>query len=126
MNRQELSCERLANKELEREFTELESKLAELSVKNCVKCGELKPLLNFSSNVRAKDGLNQYCRQCEKLRQQAYRAKPKTCAYCASEPLPGAHFCSSCQEKYSNAFSQARESGASTKEANKYALASLK
>ena len=97
-----------------------------METKNCVKCGELKPLLNFSANARAKDGLNQYCRQCEKLRQQAYRAKPKTCTYCTGEPLPGTNFCQTCQDKYGDAFRQARESGASVKEANKYALEQLR
>lgn len=94
--------------------------------KECVRCKKLQPHLNFSSNIRAKDGLNQYCRQCEKLRQQAYRVTPKTCTYCSNEPVLGASFCQSCQDKYGEAFRQVRESGGTIKEANKYALEQLR
>lgn len=39
-------------------------------MKQCKRCGEVKPLEAFGKNKRAKDGLNYCCRECD-----AYRAK---------------------------------------------------
>lgn len=46
-------------------------------MKNCKKCGELKPLDQFSTNKSNKDGHNNECKACEKIRKAAYYLKNK-------------------------------------------------
>jgi len=43
-----------------------------LTQKKCVKCGEVKDTAEFSISRRAKDGLQSYCRSC----QRAYNSGP--------------------------------------------------
>ena len=43
--------------------------------KRCTKCGEEKPLEEFSKNISIADGLERWCKDCKKKRQQEYRDK---------------------------------------------------
>lgn len=41
-------------------------------MKNCYKCGEDKPLDEFHKNKNKKDGLQNYCKACAKVRNRNY------------------------------------------------------
>ena len=43
--------------------------------KRCTKCGEEKPLEEFSKNISIADGLERWCKDCKKKQQQEYRDK---------------------------------------------------
>ena len=43
--------------------------------KYCPKCQTEKDLLRFSKNKARKDGVQNYCKECEKKRLQKYREK---------------------------------------------------
>ena len=43
--------------------------------KKCTKCGEVKPLDEFSKNSRNNDGLNYRCRECDAVYQREWRSK---------------------------------------------------
>lgn len=45
--------------------------------KQCLKCGEEKPLEEFSKNVSTTDGLERSCKDCKKKQQQKYRDEHK-------------------------------------------------
>ena len=45
--------------------------------KKCLKCGSLKPITEFSSDARKKDGRDIYCRMCANARYREYRKSPK-------------------------------------------------
>jgi hypothetical protein len=42
--------------------------------KRCPRCGETKPLDEFSPSERTKDGLDNYCRPCRKEYNLIYQA----------------------------------------------------
>ena len=44
-------------------------------VKRCAKCGEVKALVGFSNRRKAKDGLQPYCRQCDKAKSAQRRVE---------------------------------------------------
>ena len=43
--------------------------------KRCSKCGEEKPLEEFSKNISTADSLERWCKDCKKKQQQDYRDK---------------------------------------------------
>lgn len=50
--------------------------------KLCKKCDNIKPLTEFSKNSRRKDGLQAYCKQCNKESNKQFRNKnPKYWSY---------------------------------------------
>ena len=44
-----------------------------MNSKECKKCGQLKPLSEFSKNKNEPDGLKRYCKQCVSLESKKYR-----------------------------------------------------
>lgn len=44
-------------------------------MKTCLKCGEEKPLDNFSRDKSAKDGLQHYCQPCGRAENKLWREK---------------------------------------------------
>jgi 5-methylcytosine-specific restriction endonuclease McrA len=46
-----------------------------MSVKACSKCGEVKPLDGFSKARRRKDGLQAYCKACNKAYYESHKEK---------------------------------------------------
>ena len=45
-----------------------------MSFKPCKDCGEVKPLDEFTNNVRSKDGKQHFCKECGLARKRAWRA----------------------------------------------------
>jgi hypothetical protein len=45
--------------------------------KTCTKCGETKPLDQYSAHKKAKDGYNWWCKSCMRLNAKAYAARNK-------------------------------------------------
>ena len=45
--------------------------------KKCTKCGELKPLTEFSKGRGAPDGLNSWCKKCDSKQGKKYRLENK-------------------------------------------------
>ena len=43
-------------------------------MKKCYKCGETKSLVEFNKDKRSRDGLQGRCRQCDRTRNNQYRA----------------------------------------------------
>lgn len=46
-------------------------------MKNCTKCGKLKPLTNFNKSNKTKDGHRSRCRECQKQDMKEYRSRNK-------------------------------------------------
>lgn len=44
-------------------------------MKSCTKCGELKPLSQFSKRTRSKDGYDPWCKSCKSLASARYRGE---------------------------------------------------
>jgi len=44
-----------------------------METKRCTKCGEEKPITEFHKNVRSKDGLHCYCKECNCIQSQLWR-----------------------------------------------------
>ena len=44
-------------------------------MKRCTCCAKEKPESDFSKKQSTKDGLNQYCRKCQRLISQGYRVR---------------------------------------------------
>lgn len=45
-----------------------------MSEKACARCGEVKPLEDFSPNPQTKDGRNRVCRECVSYRRRICKA----------------------------------------------------
>ena len=43
--------------------------------KKCPRCGEIKNIIEFNKNKAQRDGLNVYCRPCQKISKEASRLK---------------------------------------------------
>ena len=44
----------------------------ELKTKRCGKCGRILPITEFSKDKSRKDGLNHYCKQCDRAKRKKY------------------------------------------------------
>ena len=44
----------------------------EIKTKRCPKCGRVLPITEFSKNKSRKDGLNHYCKQCDRAKRKEY------------------------------------------------------
>ena len=44
----------------------------EVKTKRCSKCGRILPITEFSKNKSRKDGLNHYCKQCDRAKRKEY------------------------------------------------------
>lgn len=89
-------------------------------MKTCRKCKEDKPLDQFGKNMHQADGLNYYCKKCESKRAATYRHSGD-CPHCGKPNKRAGEACNTCSNVYSNAWAQARASGAPIAKAKKYA-----
>ena len=55
--------------------------IVQSDVKRCPKCGEIKCRSKFHRRQRAKDGLQSYCKDCDKITTLAQRATPEGLEY---------------------------------------------
>lgn len=62
-------------------------------MKLCRKCGETKPVEEFSKDRSKTDGLNAYCKPCSRAATKATKAKPPK-----RTPPPGLKWCSGCKQ----------------------------
>jgi len=59
--------------------------LAEKGLKRCGTCRENKPFADFASDKQKKDGLNSYCRSCQRERNQSSAGKASRKKYRGTE-----------------------------------------
>lgn len=93
-------------------------------MKTCKRCKEEKPLDQFGKNMHQEDGLNYYCKECERKRAMGYR-RPRQCPHCGKPNERPGEACNTCARIYSHAWGMARASGASMAEAKKWAADEL-
>lgn len=70
-----------------------------METKKCSKCGEVKPVGEFTEDKRAKNGLNYWCKNCHKLNRKKYNKQKYPCLECGKEIYKQNTLCAVCKQK---------------------------
>lgn len=55
----------------------MKEKLSLKEFKKCSKCGLEKEIICFGKNLKCKNGINSYCKECKSKKDKQYRIKNK-------------------------------------------------
>ena len=69
-------------------------------LKTCTVCHQQLPTTSFSKHSQKKDGLNSWCRECEKKKRIESLARNPLCCKCKERPhIDGNFYCYACDRK---------------------------